>query len=108
MSPSTKFIRCAVLLTLAILPALAQTGNGVVQGTLFDASKATLPNARVSLKNADTGVVQVTTANSAGVYYFSAVQPGQYVLTAEAAGFRRWEATLTVETGQRATIDPAL
>src|SRR5258706_8028917 len=86
----------------------AQTGNGVVQGTVLDASKATITGSSITLTNSDTGVVRTVKSNSAGLYYFGAVPPGPYVLTAEAPGFRRWEGKLNVEVGQTVTIDPAM
>src|SRR2546423_9649898 len=103
-------LRYAVLLVsfLAMMPLAAQTGDAVVQGTLLDASKAALPNGKVFLKNSETGVLQTTTSNNSGVYYFGGVPPGAYVLSAEAAGFRKWEGTVTVEVGQKLTIDPTL
>lgn len=103
-------LRNTVLLSAFFTAAhlAAQTGDAVVQGTMFDVSKAALPNARASLKNSETGVVRTTTSNKVGVYYFGGVPPGEYVLTAEAAGFRKWEGTLVVEVGQTVAIDPTL
>lgn len=105
-----KTARYLVLLIslFATLRLVAQTGSGVVQGTFFDVSKAAIPNANATLKNSDTGIVRSATANGVGVYYFGAVPPGQYVLSGEAPGFRKWEGTLKVEVGQSLTIDPTL
>src|SRR5579862_1689770 len=83
-------------LMLMALPLAAQTGLGVVRGTVQDASKAIIPNVKVTLTNTDTGVAHEAQTNSAGIYYFGAVEIGSYSLVAEAQGFRKWEATFTL------------
>ena len=103
------FRRAALLLltAFAVLPLAAQTlGNGVVQGTVLDATKGSIPNATATLLNQDTGVTRTTQTNNVGLFYFGAVQPGPYPLSVEAAGFKRWEGTFTVEAGQNVSINP--
>jgi len=103
-----KSLRIILLATGAAGLLFAQSGNGVVQGTVLDASKAIVPSAKVTLRNSGTGVLKIAPATSAGVYYFGAVQPGEYVLSVEAPGFKKWEGTLVVEVGQTVTIDPTM
>jgi len=93
------------VLTLAAMPMTAQTGLGVVRGTVEDASKAVIPNAKVTLTNTATGVSKESQSNADGIYYFGAVQIGPYSLGVEAQGFKKWEGTLTVEAGQTVVID---
>jgi hypothetical protein len=98
-----------IFLVLAIaLPLMAQTGNGVVQGTVVDASKAAIPNAKVVLKNSDTNSTQTSQSSGVGVYYFGGVPVGPYTVTVEAPGFRRWEGTLRLEAGQTADVSPTM
>src|SRR5262245_14771460 len=92
----------------AAAPMAAQTGAGVVQGTLLDASKASIPGASATLTNSDTGVMRTVQSNSLGLYYFGAVPPGPYVLSVESPGFKKWEGKLSVEVGQTVTIDPSM
>src|SRR5690348_9644785 len=92
-------VRFTCLLVLACLPLAAQTGNGVVQGTILDATKATVPGARVTLENTATGVVRTSSSSSVGVYYFGSVPIGPYSLNVEAAGFKKWSGTLNVQAG---------
>src|SRR5262245_50127879 len=102
-------LKNGLLLTMSgVLPLFGQTGNAVVQGTAVDSSKAVIAAAKVTLRNSDTGVVRTTPTSNSGVFYFGAVQPGPYVLTVEAPGFKKWEGTLTVEVGQITTIDPTM
>jgi hypothetical protein len=93
---------------IASAPVNAQTGNAVVQGTVLDATKAAVPDAKVTLSNERTGVVRSTTTNNVGLYYFGAVPPGSYVLSVEAQGFKRWEGPFTAVVGQTVTVDPNL
>jgi hypothetical protein len=95
-------------LALAALPLVAQTGLGVVRGTVQDASKAIIPNAKVTLTNTATGVSKDSQTNAAGIYYFGAVPIGPYTVDVEAQGFKKWEGTLTLEAGQTAVVDPGL
>src|SRR5690349_16092415 len=97
-----------LMLAIAALPVAAQTGLGVVRGTVQDASKAMIPNAKVTLTNTATGVASDAQTNAAGIYYFGAVSIGPYTLGVEAQGFRKWEGTLTVQAGQTVVIDPAM
>src|SRR5216684_8485657 len=95
-------------LVVVSLPLAAQTGLGVVRGTVQDASKAVIPNAKVALTNTATGVKNESQTNAAGIFYFGAVSIGPYTLAVESQGFKKWEGTLTVQAGQTVVIDPAL
>ncbi|MCX6621683.1 MAG: carboxypeptidase-like regulatory domain-containing protein, partial [Acidobacteria bacterium] len=96
------------MLTLASLPLAAQTGLGVVRGTVQDATKAVMPKAKVNLSNTQTGVLRSSDTNEAGLFYFSGVPVGTYKLSATSAGFKRWEGELTLVAGQTLSIDPTL
>ena len=95
-----------VVSSLLVIPVVAQTGLGVIRGTVQDPSKAIVPGAKVTLVNSATGFTRASTANSAGIYYFDAVPIGKNTLTVESAGFKKWESTVTVEAGQTLVIDP--
>lgn len=97
-----------VCLLACALPAAAQTGLGIVRGTVQDASGAVVPSAKVSLTNTATGVVRDGQTNADGIYYFGSVQIGPYSVSVEAAGFKRWEGTLTLQAGQTAVVDPTM
>jgi len=98
----------AVILAIMAIPMAAQTGLGVVRGTVQDATKAVVPGAKVILMSSATGVTRDSATNVDGIYYFEAIPIGPYVLSIEAAGFKKWEGTLTVEAGQTLVIDPAM
>ncbi len=69
----------------------AQTAQGVVTGTVTDASGASIPNAEVSLLNQGTGVEQKTASEGNGSYRFPLVPPGIYTITVRASGFTERE-----------------
>ncbi|MCX7603983.1 MAG: carboxypeptidase regulatory-like domain-containing protein, partial [Bryobacteraceae bacterium] len=75
-------------------PALlrAQSPLGSITGLALDPSGAPVPEARVALENTATGVRQEARTNAAGLYVFPNLTPGTYRLSAEAQGFRRFEA----------------
>ncbi len=104
----SSLVSLVCLLAIAALPLTAQTGLGVVRGTVLDSTRASIPNAKVTLSNPATGVARTTQSTEVGVYYFNAVPPGQYTLAFEVAGFKRWSGTMTLEAGQTAVIDPTL
>lgn len=100
--------KIVLALALVAMPVAAQTGLGVVQGTVQDASNAVVPNAKVALLNTATGVERNSVTNAAGIYYFSSVPIGPYTLGVEATGFKKWEGTLKVEAGQTVVIDATM
>src|SRR5258708_12305703 len=57
----------------------------------------------VTLKNVDTGSSNSTTTNSQGSYNFPFLQPGNYSVSANAAGFQRIARNVTVALGASVT-----
>lgn len=76
----------ALLLPLTAMSCLAQFSSGV-QGNVLDSSGAAVPKAAVTLTNTDTNVSQNATSDSAGVYRFTSLPPGHYIVTEAATGF---------------------
>jgi hypothetical protein len=103
-----RHIRKSALLLLAVLPLSAQSGLGIVQGTVRDSSGANVPKAKVALTAKSTGVGRTAEANEAGIYYFGSVQIGPYLLSVTAPGFKTWETSFELEAGQTLAVDAAL
>jgi hypothetical protein len=109
MTPSLRHVRKLLALGfVALAPLMAQTGLGIVTGTVQDSSNAALPKATITLTNTATGVVRTADANSAGIYYFGSVQIGPYSLSVEAPGFNKWETSFQLEAGRTVNVDPTL
>jgi len=87
---------------------LAQTGLGVVTGTVRDTSGAVVPNARVTLTETAKGITRDNPTNSSGIYYFGSVPVGAYLVSVEAPGFRKWQGSFQVQAGQTVTVEPTL
>ena len=84
----------------------AQSIYGSVRGAVADPNGAAITGAKVSLTNEGTSETHATITNGAGQYIFSEVVPGTYSLTAESAGFKKFERKgVTIATQQEATAD---
>src|SRR3954470_14416838 len=102
-------VRVALLAALIAAGTVeAQTGFGVIRGTIHDASNAAVPKAKVTLRNQNTNISRDSMVSGVGLYYFGEIPPGQYQLIVEAEGFKKWIGTLTLEVGQTAVVDPTL
>src|SRR5258708_35264122 len=66
----------AIVGLLGLGRAMGQGGQASISGVVTDISGAAIPNAEVSLKNNDTGVVRTIAVQSSGDYRFAAVAPG--------------------------------
>ena len=76
---------------LVSLSLFGQSDNGSIVGFAKDSSGAFVPNARVAVKNEETGVERRTTTNESGYYSIPNLLPGNYSVSAEAVGFKRFE-----------------
>ena len=65
----------------------AQVAGGTLSGTITDPSGATVPQAKVAIKNVATGVERVVTTNTEGYYTTPNLLPGEYQVTVTAKGF---------------------
>jgi hypothetical protein len=87
------------------LPAWTQDTAKIV-GTVMDSSGAVIPGAKVTISNPDKGFTRELTSNSAGDYAVSAVPIGDYVVTAEAAGFQKLvRSGIALTVGQVQRVD---
>ena len=88
----TQSISCRVLFALWVFfaaHALRADVVGTISGTVTDRSGAVIPNAKVELKNPDTGYERETTVNSAGFYEFPSIPIGEhYQVEVQADGFK--------------------
>jgi hypothetical protein len=97
------------LSTAAALPAAAQQGAAEIRGRVWDAHEGLLPDARVVLRNQDTGMFRQVVSTADGTYFLSGVTPGVYELSVERAGFKRYARRgIRLEVGKTATVDIGL
>jgi len=115
LTPRTRLTAAALLLLSVAIPAatlrLSAQGTPLpLTGTVYDASGAVLPQARLVLEDAQ-GVRQQVMSDSAGRFEFENVAPGRYILETTLLGFnslryefdlrqaRDWERTITMQVG---------
>lgn len=103
----TVLISALCLLLYFPLTALGQGSltSGDVNGTITDPSGAAVPNAKVILKNTETGASQSTTSNATGAYRFSLLNPGTYSVSATSQGLQGTPHTISVAVGQSSTMN---
>ncbi len=109
---SRSFRNCAVFLLLLLLPAVycpAQFDSAEVLGAVKDPSGAVVPGAKVVLTDPAKGLTVTRQADESGNYDFTNVQPGEYTVNVQAAGF---SSSITdrfaVSVGARQRVDIGL
>jgi outer membrane receptor protein involved in Fe transport len=70
------------------MPAAAQAVRATVLGTISDRTGGVLPGATITITNTDTGVAQVTVADSQGHYTVTNLLPAPYDIEATLQGFQ--------------------
>ncbi|MBM3740252.1 MAG: TonB-dependent receptor [Acidobacteria bacterium] len=103
---SSCLVRILPLALLACSTLFGQTAQ--VTGTVTDSSGAVVALAKVVVTNTATGVGRESTTNDRGNYLVTALLPGRYEVTAEAAGFRhtkRGPVTLAIDQVARVDFD---
>ncbi len=98
------FLIACVICALPV--AYSQTiTTGDVVGVLKDTSGAVVPGATVDLKNTDTGDARSQTSDSTGAFRFTFLKPGNYVVSASAAGLKTDIQKVIVQVGQVASLE---
>src|SRR2546425_2587563 len=85
-------MRCKILALLALSFCAASTHaqfGASIQGTVVDKSGGAVAGATVTVTNPDTGISKTTVTGDTGFYRVSALVPGKYTITVEAAGFKK-------------------
>jgi hypothetical protein len=104
---SRRFFWLCSILVVTASAAFAQF-TASIQGEIKDPSGAGVAKVKIQLVNTATGVTAVVTSDDSGNYNFVSLAPGRYKITAEAAGFARSEADVTLLTSQNLNVPIAL
>ena len=98
----------ALVALLCVNLAFGQSDLGSISGFVKDPSGATIPNAKVTVKN-QAGLERQAIANEAGYYTITNIPPGIYTMSVEAPGFKKYETTNNkLDPSSHLTIDAAL
>ena len=76
MTPASRRFRFRLILAVALVtalagPALAQSSNGALHGTVTDQGGGVLPGVTVKLQSSATGLAREVVTNASGVYVFN-------------------------------------
>ena len=99
----------AALAVMATQPVVAQIGSATISGSVTDSTGASVSAAIVTALNVANNFRRVTTSNAAGQYSLPGLTPGEYNLTVELQGFKKFQQTaMTLQVDQNAVIDVVL
>src|ERR1700733_178407 len=89
----TVQLGCLALLLSSISTVFGQSDNGSISGFAKDPSGASVPKAKVTLRNEGTGEEHAVTTNDSGYYTVTNIPPSFYTISVEAAGFKKFTST---------------
>ena len=97
------FILAAIILCLPLV-AFAQEAS--VVGTVTDPSGSVVPNVKITITSAETGLVRTITTNDVGQYVVPDLHVGHYSIKAEASGFKTaQQKDVVLQVGDRLRLD---
>ena len=110
--PSTRS-RVVIAITLALAvtgtPVSAQTIRSTLTGAVTDPNGAVITGVLVTATNVATNIATTTKTNSDGLYAFTALTPGEYVLAVEQKGFKRFvQSGIVLQIAQATRLDVPL
>src|SRR5262245_52335358 len=104
-----KTALCSALVALFAVCLFAQRDLGTITGTITDPQGSGVPNAKVTILENATGLSYVVTTNETGEFVRPLLKPGTYMVTVEAAGFRKSEQRgIIVTAGDRIGVNVGL
>src|SRR5713226_4296803 len=98
-----------VCVLLAALPLLGADVTAALSGTVKDASGAVVSGASITLTNTQTNISRTLKSGPDGSYSFTLVPVGNYKLTVEQTGFRKYvQDGIVLQVNQAAKQDVSL
>src|SRR2546421_5109527 len=104
-------VLCIATVTFYITgPALAQQrASAGIYGSVVDSQGAIIPGAKVALLHVSTNQVRNTTTDQTGEFLFPLLPVGEYRITVEQPGFKRYEQTgLLLQVNDNVKVDVRL
>jgi hypothetical protein len=101
----------AVLLVLILQASSvwAQMSRGTITGIVTDPTGAVVPRVAITITSIETDVASKVATNQSGVYTVTLLKEANYRLSAEKAGFKKYERTgILVQVGGTTRIDFSL
>ncbi|MBS1876142.1 MAG: TonB-dependent receptor [Acidobacteria bacterium] len=106
-----RYLLIALIAFALAVPAFPQASaiNGQIEGTVVDPSGAVVPNAKIEIKNQNTGYARSSDSDASGFFRFTVLPLGRYTVTASAPGFRPFVANaVELTAGATATVNANL
>jgi hypothetical protein len=105
----TRSFVAALFVLGSVVSGVAQSDRGTITGTVADQAGAMIPNVIVTAENLGTGVQIKTETTDTGNYTIPSIPAGNYSVTVEHQGFRKFVQTgIRVQVAQTARVDIAL
>ena len=99
----------ALIGSLAVQPARAQTLYGSLVGNVLDATNASIPGAKVKITHIETNQVRETQTTADGTYSFPTIVPGTYEVVISHEGFQTFtQRNVPVRINSTIRVDAAL
>ncbi len=108
VSPDMRYLG---ILATVFMPfhLFAQAGSGTISGSVADTSGALVPGASVIASNEATGFKRQSAVGSTGEFSLVGLQPGEYTVTVEMQGFKRFSTKdLKLEVDQNIRLEVKL
>ncbi len=100
--------RATLVAALSVLagPILAQQDQGVITGTIADATGAVVPGASVTIREMNTGITVQKEANASGIYVSGPLKVGMYEISVGTEGFKTAiRSGVEIHAGDRIGLD---
>lgn len=105
----SKIVALAVACLFGVGVASAQTIRSTLTGSVVDRDGGIVQGAAVTATNVATGISTAAKTNEVGIYTFTALQPGEYVVEIQQPGFKRFvQAGVVLQIAQATRLDAAL
>jgi Carboxypeptidase regulatory-like domain len=102
-------LACMFGLFLSIsVPVRAQVAGATLSGVVTDPQGGVVPNAKISIRNAATGVTIDTATNASGAYTAPNLNPGDYTVSVSAPGFKTAASNVTLTVGAKQVMNLSL
>lgn len=97
------------LLSLLATAVYAQTDAAALSGLVTDPSSALVSGAAIQLRSNTTSAVRTALSGTDGRYQFNLLPPGEYEISAEATGFKKFVASgIHVQVAQQSQLNIGL
>jgi hypothetical protein len=82
-----RFLLAASICLAPTVPALAQSTQATILGTVLDPTGAAIPNATILVTDTDAGITRTAATDKSGNFQVLDLNPGHYSVNISAAGF---------------------